>query len=707
MSIQFPYPDELIAQALSVQQAPPVMGSAGRFFFGETERGPLLPAKGTRERELKLRQFYYHDYNTVFRGAAAGLIKRVQSTPNMVVAHDADKWQRMIMAADFGDRDRFIAKVVSAFLMYDSGAWIEVIAPGDPLLMPTGEAVGFSVLDSLRCYPTGNPTYPVIYYDTHGKMHIMHHTRVVQFVDNPSSEEFLWGYGDCALSRAIAPVVREILIGRYVEMFLDDKPPPGVNLWGGLSEPQLTAALAKMERERNTDNGGVWGRTFNLYGVQAEITPTLESHNFTKAPEGFNYAEYKDNNVNEIALAIGMDKQDLWELSGGGIGTGTQSEILAQKSRGKAFGRILKGLERLFNTVLPERVEFKWEYSDPQEELEEAQKANEWANFVNIAGAMLSTEEKRLLLSNQVPAMKDVLIDADGNLKRLPDDDLKAPGEQTIGDLILENAPQMLSDTDTPGTPATTGEAIAQAAPFLLKSLAGAAADFERRFDTFVRVAQAQNFPDAIMRATFRGELLEAGYTVYDEGLKDGGAIPAQADQGDRTTRVSGWLALQNTYIDNFTSELAASTTAMDKSQISARATMWVNKSLRTIYYAGLHAAAGETNYRWQLGNTEESCRTCLTANGVVRQLKEWLAAGITPGSDRLECKGFNCDCKLSKTTEAASGRLPQLPSIGVFGMFNPLGSFLQRVARRELTHSIERLPAPDVMDRYLMRLAV
>lgn len=704
MSIAFP--DELTAQALSVQQLPPVMGSGGRFFFGDTQRGPLLPAKGTRERELKLRQFYYHDYNTIFRGAVAGLIKRVQSTPSMIVAQDADKWQRMIMNADFGDRDRFIAKVVSAFCMYDSGAWIEVIAPGDPLLAPSGEAVGFAVLDSLRCYPTGNPTYPVIYYDTHGKMHIMHHTRVVQFVDNPSSEEWLWGYGDCALSRAIAPVMREIMIGRYIEQYLDDKPPPGFTIYGNLSEPQVQNAIATMERDRNTDEGGTWGRNIQVYGLTPENKPTIDHVTFSKAPEGFDYDKYKQNNVREIALALGMDIQDVWELSGGGIGTGTQSEILAQKSRGKAFGRILKGLERLFNMVLPERVEFKWEYSDPQEDIEQADKAAVWANVVLSVTGDTSPEERRLLLANQIPAFKDVLIDADGNLKRLADDDPKAPDEPTIGDLILENAPQMLSDTDTPGAPETTGEAIAQAAPFLLKSLADAVMGFERRFGSFVKVAQAQNFPGAVMRAAFRGELLEAGYKAYDEGLRDGGAIPTQADQGDRTTRVSSWLALQNTYIDNFTSELAASQTAMDKSQISARASMWVNKSLRTIYYAGLHAAAGEANYRWALGATEEHCRTCLTANGVVRKLKDWLAAGIMPGSDRLECKGYNCDCKLSKTNDAPGGSLPRLPSLGVLGLFNPLGNFLQRLARRSLDSDIADLPAPDAMDRYLMRLA-
>lgn len=696
------FPDQFEAEALTVQRLPNPEHRA--FRFGESVRGPLLPAKGTREREWKLREIFYHDYNTVFRGGVAGLVKRVQSTPSMIVAKDADRWQQVIMTADFGDRDRFLAKVVTNFCRYDSGAWVELIAPGDPLLAPSGPIVGLAVLDTLRCYPTGNPIYPVIYYDSYSKMHLLHRTRVMQFVDNPDSEEWLWGYGDSALSRAIAPITREILIGRYIEQYLDDKPLPGVNLWGNLSEPQVQNALAKLERDRNTDAGGVWGRTLNLYGVTAESKPTLDNVSFSKAPEGFDYDKYKDNNVNEIALAIGMDKQDLWELSGGGIGTGTQSEVLAQKSRGKAFGRILKGLERLFNQALPDHVEFRWEYSDPQEDIEEADKAQVWANVVLSVANDTTPEERRMLLANQIPAFKDVLIDQDGNLKRLPDDDPKAPDEPTTGDLLLSAAPPVLGDIDTP--PATTGEALAQAAPYLFKSLGDATADFERRFVTFVRVAEAQHFPPSIVRATFRSELYEAGIKAYDEGLRDGEVNPAQADEFDRRARVSSWLAVQNGYIDGFVEDIASG--KVSKNNAGIRAVMWANKSLRAIYYAGLNAAAGETSYRWRLGATEKHCKTCLTANGVVRKLKDWLASGVTPGSDRLECKGFNCDCKLAKTADAPSGTLPVLPSVGVFGMVNPLGSFLQRIARRSIepAPSHDDLPMPDVFDRYLMRIA-
>lgn len=168
----------LQAQALSVQRGQPL--NAGTLRFRGELRNALLPAPGTREREFTLRQYRHNPYSTLFRAACAGLVKRVQSIPWEIVASDAEYWQDILMKADFGDWDRFISKVVGSYLYHDAGAWVELIAPGDPRFAPDGPIVGIAALDTLRVYPTGNVTYPAIYYDIYGVMHLMHHTRVMQ-----------------------------------------------------------------------------------------------------------------------------------------------------------------------------------------------------------------------------------------------------------------------------------------------------------------------------------------------------------------------------------------------------------------------------------------------------------------------------------------------------------------------------------------------
>lgn len=664
------FTDELQAEALSVQEQTPVQGGAYRWGWG-AKRGPLLPAKGSREREWILRQYDHHDYNGIFRGARDGLIARVQSTPWEIVAKDADRWQKMLMQADFGDWDRFVSKVIRDYTRHDSGGWVELIAPGDPRGVPTGPVVGMAVLDSLRVFPTGNPTFPAIYYDIHGRMHLMHRARVMQIVDSPESEENLEGYGECALSRCIAAVHREILMNRYIEQFLDDKPPPGLAIFGNLSQPEVESALRRMEIENKTDDMSDWGRVATLYGLQAELKPTVEFVTYTKAPEGFDFEKYTTLNVKQIALGLGVDILDIWELTSASLGTGTQSQIMAQKSRGKALGVLLKKFERMINQALPDSAEFRWQYRDPQEDQEEATKAQTWGGTVQIISNNLTPDEQRQLLANQVPGLAEVLIDEKGELRRLPDDDPKGPSQDA-------NATVTASDTQT-GDDTTVLSALTQ------RAFGTTAAEFERRFSNFVRVGQAHEFPQAVMRSTFRDELMSAGMKAYEDGLEDGGALPSDADAVElaaRRRKVAEWLALQNPYITSFVAQVERGEISRD--QIPMRGGMWVNKSLRSIYYVGLNDAARERYFMWQLGATIAHCQTCLTLNGQVHKLKHWLKSGWTPQCTCLECKGFQCDCKFVAAEGPSRGRLPNSGGF-LSGLVDRFTGFLQGKAGKEL----------------------
>lgn len=715
MSIALPLiSDEVLAESLSVVEHPdPMHGNALR--FGYVTRGPLLPSKGSREREWKLRQYDHHDYNTMFRSVKAGIVKRIQSTPWEIAAKDADRWQRMLMNADSGDWERFVSKVVDDFLVHDTGAWVEFIAPGDPRFPPTGGVVGFAVLDTLRVYPTGNPTYPAIYYNRKGKLHLLHRSRVHHMVDSEDSEEDLAGYGESALSRAIAPVHREILMNRYIEQFLDDKPTPGIMVVNNIGKDAFESALRRMRDENRVDAGGDWGEVVQLFGLDPAEKSTVDFYSNTKAPEKFDYVEYINVEAKQMAAAIGVDIQEFWELSGQGIGSGTQSEVLAQKSRGKIIGRLLKAFERMFNRALPEDAEFSFKYKDPQEDAEQANKAQVVVNVVQLALASgsITPDEGRIILASQVEMFKDALIDADGNIKRLPDDDPKSV-EQIAGDADSTSNPiQQL--VDAAGTPASASPlqslVDAQAAPAsplqammdaaAQKSLDQTAADFERRFSNFVRVGQAQNFNTAILRTTFRDELLRAGEMAFDDGLRDGGADPLEADAVDRADhrrKVAEWLALQNTFVTNFVNDVADRRISPD--QIPMRASMWVNKSLRSIYYVGLKDAAGEKFYSWGLGSTIAHCQSCLLLAGQVHKLKDWMRTGWMPGCTCLECKGYQCDCRLSETRGPARGRLPQ--SSSTTSLIDRFVGFFKRNAGKSLMVEVH----PDALGRFVQRMA-
>ena len=70
-----------------------------QFFASSATRADVLQPHGSRLREWQLRQLWYSDYNTTFKGGIKGLIKRVQSTPYSIKTDrdDGNYWQDILM----------------------------------------------------------------------------------------------------------------------------------------------------------------------------------------------------------------------------------------------------------------------------------------------------------------------------------------------------------------------------------------------------------------------------------------------------------------------------------------------------------------------------------------------------------------------------------------------------------------------------------
>ncbi len=465
-------PDETqIMKRQSVQDLPDVKKDSGfssLWAWSYRESDGLLPAWGTRQREEKLRQYYRSFYGTLIQGAFAGLLKRIVSTPWEVEGPKAgvERYQDFLRHAQFGQGWRqFLMPMLLDYLRHDIGGFAEVIGPGNPMRAMTGPATGLAYLDALHCWPTGDPEYPVIYVSRKGQKHILHKTRVLRFVDMPDSDEDQpGGIGLCALSRSMMILERQILMGRYIEQRLDDKPPPGIMLARNMTEQQRNQAAAAYHNDQQRDARPIWGRTLWFYGLQVEHPIELTPVEFSKPPEGFDYRVYTvDIDVPMLALAIGIDPQDIWPLTGSTTaGTATQSSILHAKGRGKTFSDILSMLERDLNDVLPKRYEFQFKFSDGDQDKERADFAATWTSTVNQMDKYLTPDEARRLLANQIEPVKDVITDEDGTVLRLGDADPKDPA--TADDM---GTPPMLPGQQVDTAPAsetipvTGGEPVA------------------------------------------------------------------------------------------------------------------------------------------------------------------------------------------------------------------------------------------------------
>lgn len=631
-------------------------GTALFSFWFSDGRGTILPAWGTRERERMLRLYDRSEENTLWQGARAGLIKKWKATPWELTGakrgrNNARYFQDVFRAAQFGAGwGTFVALVMRDYLRFDGGAYIELIAPGNPLKPPTGAITGLAHLDSMRCLPTGDPEFPVVYYDRNGKLHLMHHTRVIHLLDTPDGDEGRPGYGECALSRSIAIAQRQIYMGRYIVQNLDDKPSPGFVVATNVGKNERDQALLNYTNEQGRDEMPPWGKTFWLYSLDPTAPAKLEPVTFSRPPEKFDYKVYVELDVNMLALAIGMDVQELWQLTGGNIGSAGQSEILHAKSQGKMYGDGLTMLERKLNDAIPESAEFAFKTRDPYEAGERAQTASVWAGFVSSVGAKMTPDEARRLLANQVEAFKDAVTDESGEIARLDDVDV-APENAPDDDVQLDDSTPAPTEGQAPAEPVTETDQRAA------KAIQSTRLDFEADFEDALKAAEINAVSQRGFATIVRGLVSKYGRAAYIDGLIDGGVTPELigALDPDEEDEIVALVANQSGYVTAFAADVYER--GLSDAEKAIKPAMWWNKSLMPFFEAGRLSADKNGYYEWVLGATEEHCADCNRLSGQIHRFKDWKRTNWKPQSDRLSCKGFNCKCSLVKAEKGARAR--------------------------------------------------
>lgn len=627
-------------------------------------RGSILPPRGTRERLEALRTWYFMPEQTMMQSGFTGTAKKIgnlpweitgDGTPNEVFTGMGQElgysntntgvefFQEVFRHANFGEGwGPFLTQAILDVFRYDTGAFIEVIGAGESWTPLTGAISGIAHLDPLRCIPTGDPLFPCIYYDRWGGLHVMHFTRVIMLQDMNDGDELRPGWGLSAESRFIAVAARELWINRYVIAYLDDEPTPGLDIIGGIIKGEFERVETQFKQQQSMDTKPVWGKRMRYYTADPAIMPKIESVQFQTAPEKFNLRDYTDISIDLLAMSLGVDRQDLAQLMGGGaIGSEAQSIILHLKSKNNTIGYLITEFERRFNDLLPDGYTFGFKYRDEQEAKQEAEKANLWGDFINKVKDILTIEQQQMLIASNVEAVHEAIS--------------SAPRVNDV-DIAPERTPVTAGD-DTAGAETVGSETPAEMPIPNAKAKSYAVTQGAFLQDLRTLVKQAIEHDTAVGRYSFgirmRAMLKRYGEAAYKDGLAQGGVFVDELDSDDEADyrRV---VVDQSGYISSFSDDLYVKK-AITMNNLDSRVNLW-GKSLQAFVDSGQVAANANGMFEWQYGMTEH-CPDCLRLNGQIHRMKSWYASGWLPRASTLSCKGFNCACTLVKTNLKARGR--------------------------------------------------
>ena len=259
---------------------------------------------------------------------------------------------------------RFCRAFVPSFLC-TKGAVVEIARETHSM---GSRIVGLHHLDPLRCLFTNDAEIPVLYqslYDS--KWHELKWWQVGIFSDMPDVMELSGGAGVCAAEGSYQQIRKLAAIEQYIVDKVTGRRPLALQIVSGMSDRQIRDAVdsGKADAERKG-----WVQFMGALVVTAPNPDVnLVTVPLAELPDGFDRKQEFDIALLSYADNVGLDPQDLQPLTGQALGTGAQSQVLDEKSKGRGLKLLAEDLGKWFNEfVLPESVQFSWYSKDLRDE---------------------------------------------------------------------------------------------------------------------------------------------------------------------------------------------------------------------------------------------------------------------------------------------------------------------------------------------------
>lgn len=254
-----------------------------------------------------------------------------------------------------------LQKHLQSFLLTDNGGAIEIVrassAAGSRIL-------GLVPLDTFRTLRTGDPDIPAIYQDLRGGWHEMKDYEVILLSDMPDQSDRWYGVGHCAAERAYKNILKLESIERYVYEKVSGQRALSIYLVNGIMPQQIDDGIQSSKSQAQAKGVATYlGAT--IIGLAGDIPVTVAEIPLAELPDGFNRKEEWDITMNTYARCIGIAVQDLQPLSGQGLGTGTQSQVLDEAAKGQGLAAWRQAFEHAANEyTLDDKTTFYIKTSD-------------------------------------------------------------------------------------------------------------------------------------------------------------------------------------------------------------------------------------------------------------------------------------------------------------------------------------------------------
>lgn len=221
-------------------------------------------------------------------------------------------------------------------------------------------------LDAHRCRRTGVAEYPVIYWDLLGRWHALRDDQVIFFADMPSPRAELYGVGRPAAERAFLTIIKLAAVETYFrEKITGARALKLVFLSGaGLNSKKVQQAIETSD-EGMERKGHVVYKGAVVIPTGDERPVSIAEVDLAGVADGFSVNDERRDAYLRYANDIGIPVQDIQPLSGQGLGTGTQTVILAEEGEGRGIAYFPKVLEDKLNwLIMPKTTTFQFKTND-------------------------------------------------------------------------------------------------------------------------------------------------------------------------------------------------------------------------------------------------------------------------------------------------------------------------------------------------------